>query len=382
VDVARYGELRAYIQWLSEGRSEAAVHVSEMLVLDAGAWDAWFRDHTSAAVLTELLDVAHSDLGRNPERALALTEFAVRHAAAVPIPPFALLAGVLLRGNAWKERGNALFQTDDVRTALCAFLRAAEIFSAEPALELELAAARRGEALARHKLGETDRAAEILDQTLNVFRAVRDRHGIVLTRFYQGVVQFELHQYDRAASIFQEALADAAEIGDKEMVTRLHNNLGHCAELLQDSGAAIAHLTRALRLFEELGMTSERPRAVLGLAHLLANQGALDEAVVQMQHVQHDFVASGRLLQAAATALDIVEVTTLAGDDRRACDIASRLVETFACVGLSSEAMRALSFVRNEGRRRALKREHIGAAWKFIHHLAAEPRAVFTPQAL
>jgi len=380
VHPAKVAELKQYVEWQASGRERAPEITQAMLALDPAAWDGWFTATPAARdplTLHHLLETAHGDLDRDPPRALALTGFVLRHMSEVSAPPFAPLADALLRGSAWMERGNALYHTDDVRGALAAYVTAAGIFSSEPPLEIDLAAARRGEALARHTLGETETALSILGEALAVFEGARDRRGALRCRFYLGVIEFDLHRYERAAAIFSSALEEAAAIGDEDSVTRLHNNLGHCAELLQDRAAAIEHLTKALKLFEERGMTAERPRAILGLAHLLADDGLLERALVEMKAVQSALLASGRKLQAAATALDILEILTLAGDEERVYATAAELVVTFARAGLAREAMRALTFVRGEAARRTLRTEQVAAAWRFMHRLETEPRTIF-----
>ncbi|HEY0155773.1 MAG TPA: tetratricopeptide repeat protein [Thermoanaerobaculia bacterium] len=376
-------ELTAYIEWLSAGREAGEQAASSLARLSERSWEAWFRDTPPARTphtLEALLDAAHLLLTRDPRRALALTGFVLAHLDDVAFPPFALLGPVMLRGRTWKERGNALLKMDDVRNALIAFETAAAIYATEAAARPELAAATRGAALARHLLGESERALELIREGAEVFAAHGEVREQAVSRLYEGVIHFDSGRYENAARLFREALEHALAVGDAELVAQLHNNLGHCAELLQDREAARAHLTRALALFEEHDMVAERPRAILGLAQVLADEGLLARAIAELEEVQRMFLTSGRHLQAAGTALDIVELLILTGNEDGIYDRVSEMVRVFAEAGVVREAMRALSFVRSVAGRGTLRADDVSREWAVIRGVSA-PGRESTPSA-
>ncbi len=365
--------LTAYIEWLSAGREAGEEAASALAHIAERSWDAWFRDTPPARTphtLEALLDRSHLLLTRDPRRALALTGFVLAHLDDVAFPPFTPLGPVMLRGRTWKERGNALLKMDDVRGALLAFETAAAIYATEPVAEPELATAFRGAALARHMLGESERALVLIREGIEVFAAHGEVREQEVSRLYEGVIHFDSGRYELAAEVFREALEDALAVGDAELVAQFHNNLGHCAELLQDREEARAHLTRALALFEEHDMVAERPRAILGLAQVLADDGLVARAIAELEEVQRTFLASGRHFQAAGTALDVVELLILTGNDDGIYDRVSEMVRTFAEAGVVREAMRALSFVRSVAGRGTLRAEDVSREWAVIRGLS------------
>lgn len=370
----------SFIDWLNSGRAPADAHAAELLALPETAWDRWLsetRGARTAHLLFRLLDVAYDDLDRDPARAAAITALVLRHVDAVEIPAEAGVAGSLLRGRAWTDRGNALLKTDDVRGALRAFERAAHILGTPP-FAVECAAARRGEAFARHLLGDSTEALRIIREGLRVFEGHGDAEQVTRSRIYEGIVLFDCGDVKGAASRLAAALDEAAARQDTRTMSRLYNNLGQCAEVLEDRSAAVRYLTRALTLFEELGMTAERPIAVVGLAHVLAGEGLREQAIAELSEAQHTFLSTGRPLQAAMTALDVLELLVRAGDqEQRVSEMASALVHTFAEAGLTREAMRALAHVRAAAGRHALRVEDLQMARTFMDALTHDPRATF-----
>lgn len=372
---------QSFVEWLESGRPAADALSAELLAIPEPRWDEWWR-HTPAArtpqVVLRLLDAAYGELHRDPRRALALTTFILRHVDAIDIPPaFARPLGLLVRGRAWMEHGNALRATD-LRGALAAFVKAAEIFGASPVMDVERAAARRGEALVRNQLGETGAALSIIREGVEIFDRTGDAANVTRSRIYEGIVLFESGRYEDAASAFLIALDEAAAADDTAAVAHIYNNLGQCAQMLRDRPTAIRHLSRALTLFQQHGMAAQIPIACVGLAHLLADQGNVKDAIEQLASARDLFVAAGKPLDAASTQLDMVEMLVLAGHESEAEAAASGLVERFERESVPREAMRALTFAGDAARERALTVAIVQQVRTFLRRLDAEPQAVFT----
>lgn len=339
-------EVLEFIDWLNRGIEEGARHASELLALEPNAWEEWAAGHPgvfSYHAFIELYDAAYELLTSDPRRAVALTEFLVRHVDAVPVPHDPL--GVSLRGRAWVERSNALRQVLDLDGALDASTRAVAVLSTDPTAEVELAAARRVDAMVRHMRGERGEPLRVIREGMRVFEQTNAIGHLFRSRMYEGALEFAEHNYGRAAEIFSTALTLSQTLEDDRLAAGAHLNLGNCYEELGRSEEAVAHLVLSLKLFEQYGMTAESPRAVWGLAHLLARTGRVAQAETELKRVAAELTAAGMPVEGALVWLDLLDLFILLEryDDVR--NHAAELARIFATTGLREEALHAVALL-------------------------------------
>lgn len=290
--------------------------------------------------LDAILDHAARDLGDAPKEALALADLVLDKICATPGAMMRDSMRLHLHGRAWKERANAQRAMGDLLAALQSFQRAVVIHGQDPVSQVELAAARRGEALVVHQLGESDRALELLRLATTAFEAHQETAGVARSHLYEGVIHFENGRIESAAAAFEKALALCRRLGDEITMARLYVNLGNCAQERGDRNSAVRHYMRALPIFDHAEMRIERQRVAWAMAHFLADDGFVDSAVQTLQSVADEMSRAGMPVDAALARCDLAETLFMAEQHERAAGVARQVLDSLARAGMFREARR------------------------------------------
>jgi CHAT domain-containing protein len=118
------------------------------------------------------------------------------------------------------------------------------------------------------RLGNYDRAAELLGQALTIKRGTGDRLQQGKTLNVLGLLHWDLGEYDRAKVHFAEGSAIAEELGDHRLAGALLNNLSLVHDELGDYYVSLDQYQRVLQLYE----TVDFPR---GTGDTLGNIGGV-----------------------------------------------------------------------------------------------------------
>jgi tetratricopeptide (TPR) repeat protein len=338
---------RALRAWLNSGLEAAKRDSAAMLERPPQEWKAWIDEHPDALTyhfINALLDRSALARDRKPAEAVALTSLLVNVLPRVEVP--LAPAASLLRVRVWMERGNALLISDDLPGALAAFERALALAADDPSLVLPAAMARRGAAFVRHRMGETGEPLRTIRADIPLFEAHSARGDVLRSRFFEAAIEYDHNHYDEARQSFEKAIAIARDLGDERMLARLYNNLGHCERQLGQQQEAVQHLVGAIHLFQKLGMTGERFRADWGIELLRADEGAATEALVALRNLMQPLIESGRTVEAALVALDVVELLVLSERYEHVRRVASELLSVFNSAQMPREALRAFTALR------------------------------------
>ena len=336
-------------QWLTDGIPEKQTLAASLIGLPANEREAWLDAHPEALnyhTFEELLEEASLQLDRDAIAAGTLTAFIVAHADRVMVPPDAEIARLMLLTNAWRERGNALHLVRDIPGMEAAYLRGLEVADSDPALAPESAALRRGLALVEFYRGNTEQSLAMLHAGLPLFRETGDLTNVLKSLYFEAYMEYGRDHDEIARAIYTDILAVAEEHGDRGMQARAHLNLGHCNRRLRARHAAIEHFTASLPLLQECGMTGEIIRVEWGVALL----GAMDDpaaALPVLDRFRDEFLATGRIGEAAWASLDTVTALHDAGHEPEARALAIQTFEFFASHNMPREAMQALSDIRD-----------------------------------
>ncbi len=151
--------------------------------------------------------------------------------------------------------------------------------------ELDVDDVRIGRANVRNEQGkvanlravEPDRALEVLEEALELYRAAGDTMGTANAEKNLGVTWYRLANRVRAHEHFQEALDHYAELDDHLGLAEVHNHRGF---LFLDAGHVTSALTefRTARAFAPTHSLLEQARALEGLAGCLLVAGDRDLA--------------------------------------------------------------------------------------------------------
>lgn len=363
MDSSLLTDSRSLLRWFNAGHDEARRDLAEMLAGSRESWADWITQRPEALTYQFALAVLERSAearDRDPSEAVALTAFLIDVAPSlsVPVPE----ADQMLRARIWIEHGNALLLTDDLSGALDAFERAAAM-PAAAALPLSAALARRGAAYTRHRRGDdSDEPLRIIRSDIPLFEAHGSAGDVLRSRFLEAAIHYERGQYKAAKKAFEILLRAAEKQRDERMAARLVNNLGHCERQLGHGREAAQYLVAALHRFERLGMSAERFRPLWGIELLRADEGAATEAVAALRGLMQPLVESGRTIEAALVALDVVELLVLSERQQHVRRMASELLKVFEGARMQRETMRAFAALRAAADARDLTVRDVRAA--------------------
>jgi tetratricopeptide (TPR) repeat protein len=117
--------------------------------------------------------------------------------------------------------------------------------------------------------GDLARAAELLEESLDLYRELGDEVGVATVLVELGQVARAQGDHDRAAALSEEGLALSREFGERRVAAIALNTLGHVERHRGDKEGAIARYEQSLALFGQIG------HAEWGGAYTLANLGVV-----------------------------------------------------------------------------------------------------------
>jgi CHAT domain-containing protein len=118
-------------------------------------------------------------------------------------------------------------------------------------------------------LGKKQKALEYYNQSLPIWRAVRDRSGEATTLNNTGRVYDTLGENQKALEYFNQALPIYRSIGDRSGEATTLNNIGLVYNSLGEKQKALKYFNQALPIFRAVGDRSSEARALnnIGLSH-------------------------------------------------------------------------------------------------------------------
>jgi len=127
-------------------------------------------------------------------------------------------------------------------------------------------------------LGRPEEAASVLDEALERARELGDARLVALASNNRGDVALTCGQAERAEVLFEESLGLLRELGDASNVARALFNLGAAALLLGRTSDARARLRESIVGSEELGDREDVAWCLVAFAALAARDGGADLA--------------------------------------------------------------------------------------------------------
>lgn len=182
--------------------------------------------------------------------------------------------------------------------------------------------------------GRSERAAEQLQQALEVCRETGDRLAEARALGNLGNVQWRLGRYQQAADLFQQALALFHGIGDRLGEARALGNLGDVYLRLGRYEQASDHLHHALALFGKIGDRLGEANALNTLGFIDQRQASYDHAIKRHQRALDLFQDIGGERAGEADALDNLGlVYSLQGRYDHAIERHQRALDLFHEIG-------------------------------------------------
>ncbi|MBV9495088.1 MAG: tetratricopeptide repeat protein [Acidobacteria bacterium] len=333
----------------------------------------------SGGVVRFLSAAAHDALARETLDSLALADLAINVGSRLPVNTYAGNRLHDLRGNAWKERANALRLLGRYDDALHALDQASAEYAFVPASPLGPAIVTFIRASVYSERGLYDEAFRLAAQSARAFQHIGDVDRTMRARHLEANIHFHRREIRLARELYESILLWAESRNDSTWIARESLTLGHCA--LEEGSRSLAEerFARAWRLFEESGSSSESTRAQFGIGRVLLASGQLDAAVRHLSNVETQFRQLGLLTDAALVALHVMDAYCAQGDFRDIAIRSANLIETFAEAGMLTSALEAFAYLRESagaGRTTSRLIEHVR---QFVSRVEREPELLFAP---
>jgi predicted ATPase/DNA-binding SARP family transcriptional activator len=147
-------------------------------------------------------------------------------------------------------------------------------------------------------LREPETARHYYEESLAIRQRIGDRRGIALCYHNLGNVNQSLGHYDEARELYQQSVTIKQEIGDRRGIGYSLNNLGYMAYLLAKYDEALPHLAESLATLRDVGDRR-------GIGYALMNLGNVALAQADQQQAGELYLESLQTLQAIGDRLGI-----------------------------------------------------------------------------
>ncbi|HWW60056.1 MAG TPA: hypothetical protein VN181_01690 [Thermoanaerobaculia bacterium] len=134
---------------------------------------------------------------------------------------------------------------------------------------------------------------------------------------------------------------------------------------------------RAVALFNEVGHATDAPRVRWANALDIAKHGRVREGISELFKVRAEFLALGMNTDAALASLDIVRLKLQLNDELAA--LCTELVRTFSEAGMTTNAIEALAYLREEAKRGSISAKKVDHVRTHIKETARMPALLFAP---
>jgi len=381
-DAAGLADVLAYAEELRQEEARAAVIVPPILAEDPTHWGslvAGSTDYRRPMVVRNLLTAAQGELERQPARALAIATLASD--IADHITPGAFRADIVLycRGSAWKERANALRYLGRYPEALQALDRAEEWFAQTVNPELDLAVLDYIRAWVVAQLDRTDEALRLARRCATTFMRYGDLERENHAGLLEAAILFDRREFTKSRDAFLALRGAIQAQGHLPTLARLYSNLGNVLAELGDLDASGKYLHQAMKLFEELGLTTERVRVRWILGRIMVQAGRSNEALVMLDQVAAEFDALEMVDEAGCAQLLRAETLLALGQPATVPALCRALIDRFARIGAHHSALAALAFLREASERGPVTPQVVRHVRVFLEALRTHPDRVFVP---
>jgi len=338
------------------------------------------------------------ELGRHPELqpglALLLVDRADRAVDSDPLRAHDFTAAVIaqagslshlhaladhLIGRAWTAHADALRALGRYGQAHDAIAAALELFARSFSPSWFSAMANVVAARILHEEQLRDEALRRIRDAAAVLLRYGDVDRYVRVRAIEASMLWDAGDRKAAAGVWSGAALDALECGNLVAAALLQERTGIFLLRHGEVDDAARSFDVALTLFESAGRAREALRCRWHRAEVAAARGEFDEAVGEFYPVQALMLGAGDVIPAAVVSAEILELLLVAGRDDEILPLADLIVETFSDAGLTLNALRAWTFVRQRARAGRLTVEDITAVRLYFERLPLRPNALFEP---
>jgi len=334
---------------INEEDARAERHLPKLLAGSSSEWHA--RIDTSAEYRTlgiarALLAEFSSAVYREPLRALELASLATAVGNRLTESIYRHDAILDLRGDAYKDRANALRLLGRYDEALVALTDAERCFRQVLVCDFGLAAVEYVRATVFCALERYPEALEKTRWAAGIFLSFGDDTRAVHCHLLEAVILYHTGLTAMARDLFLELIEEVKQDSNLGTLAGLFNNLANCYRDLSEPDAAGSYYLQAIHLYQEMGMETEKTRLRFALGRMLVTTGRFVEGLAMLRNARQDFEAVGMVIEAGVVALHMAEAMLATGEPEEVPAICHALVDQFTSAGMPSNALTALAYLR------------------------------------
>ncbi len=373
--------IRQFVEKMDSEDATAVALVDELLNSPRQWWmttvEADERYHTNG-VLRQLVKASETKIGTAPPEALDLAAAAI---AVADITSGAETAQI--RAAAYRQHAFALYYAGHFGRALASITAADALLAESPAPYDEA----RLDIVRSLVFGAQERQTEALaaaHRAAMTFRDFGDQQRLANALLAQASLLIFAHQYREALTMLEQMRAEMADkLGLYTRAVMFHD-IGACQQNLEQTTAALDSYAVAAALYEENGTATEAIHIRNNIGIILASQGKRSQAKDMLRRAQTEFQRHGMIHAAVMTSLEIAEIALLESNFQEVEDLCHAAIRQFEAAGVaySSEALTALTFLREAAEQRRATQETVWHVKTYVRRLPDEPALLFVPAPL
>jgi tetratricopeptide (TPR) repeat protein len=218
---------------------------------------------------------------------------------------------IRLRGNAWYERGYALFHTGGFPHALLALANSESHFTQLAIADHEIARLNLVRAMVYRMLGRVDEVLPVITAAAAVFQSYGDAERSHAARLAKALALYSGRNFRAALAIHLE-LATESTVALRWRASAFQA-AAICYREIGEIDAAIECFAKAIGAFEAAGMMSFRAKTRWTLARIFVDQQKFEQALPMFTELRTEFEDLGMAHEVALVALDIAELLMVTG---------------------------------------------------------------------
>lgn len=335
----------------------------------------------NSGALDELSREVVSRVDRVPLESLAVAELATTVASALPEDAYPHVVLAQLRAQSWKDRGLALCYLARYSDALGALDRAEQILAPYGTLAHDRAIVLLARATTLQEAQRYDQSIALLAECKKVFEDHGDTRRQILAAIAEGTLLHRMGHFREARTAYFTQLTKARELGDRNTLAGIHNNIGHSSIELADYQTADKHLSEAIQIFAELGQKMRVAASELARGRMFVRMGAIERGITHLHAVRDQYLNQSMVEEAGLCGLDIVEAHLAREAAIEAEAFAWQIVREFTAAHLNARAITALGYLSEAIAARKASAATVENVRHFIRSLRRTPEAEFVASA-
>lgn len=333
----------------------------------------------TAGCVRLLCRVAHHFCESNPLHARNVADAAIRIAAALRGEVYGASAVNLLRASAHCERANALRYLGEFDEAHAALDRASAALDRAMVPPVEHARVDYIRATVRWKQRDFAVALRLVRLAAATFARYGERSRQVDAKIIEANILFDRGEPLAALEILGPLYDSVDEPTEPLLAARLANNVGYCYLKANTLTLASDYFQRALRGFEQLGLTAEVVGTRWNIACLALASGDRAGAIRRFRAVRQQFESLEMLHEAALVILELMDALLSIGETSKIPQLASTVADHVFNSGAVGSALIAAAFVRQAASAGTLERSGVRYVRHYLAEVQQNPALLFVP---